>query len=310
MIFQIEKLSTAQILLFMKPSNRLLVLVMACWSTCAYSQIPNSGFEFWNALGNCEEVVEWNSTNIFDTAASFCPISRSTDHYPAAIGNYSIRLENNPAFLPSFTAIGVVSTTQLDGSDRPLFPISGHPNSLCGYYKFNSVNGDTMSMNVFLYYNSIELASGRFMSSGSVANWTPFNIPISSYAMADSARITIMAANIEGAGVQGNSVLYIDNLSFDTLIVDRINDLRADDSFQLFPNPALDWVSLSLKENRSGLIRVEITDLSGRSLHFWNFSSFDQAISFNCSDLENGLYLLRLTTTPSKEVVKKLLIAR
>ena len=38
----------------------------------------------------------------------------------------------------------MVETDTMTSTIHPTFPIVGHPNSLCGYYKYNSLNNDSM----------------------------------------------------------------------------------------------------------------------------------------------------------------------
>lgn len=292
---------------------KFATLILLTGWLCAFrasSQIPNNGFEDWVPVANCEDPMEWYSTNLLDTPSVFCPVSRSSDHFPAAIGSYSLRLENNPALLPSFRALGVALSTRLDGSDRPLFPVIGHPNSLCGYYKFDCVNRDTMSINVYLYDNGVELASGRMWVDSTVSSWTPFNIPIAPYVSADSARISILTCNVEGAGAQGNSVLHVDNLSFDTLIVSQVRDEPSEALWRLYPNPAVSWVDLELNSKFGNVSRVEVVDLSGRTPRVWNPVALTSAMRLELSELDGGIYHLRVMTTTGRELVRLLQIIR
>ena len=60
-------------------------------------------------------------------------------------------------------------------------------------------------------------------TTNTVSNWTSFCIPISAYTVADSATITVAAFYNDTTcsmpyGPYGNSILYVDNLSFDNLI--------------------------------------------------------------------------------------------
>lgn len=235
----------------MKVSKTLGVTIIIALVTIsvAYAQIPNAGFENWiTPTGQCGQIVGWHSTNIVDTSGSNCPVSMSTDHYPTAVGSTSVKLQNNIALLPNWDALGIMTTTNLDTTDRPLFPINGHPNSLCGYYKFTSVNNDTMSINLHLYYQGTEVALATFMSAVTTSGWTAFNAPISSYNNADSARMMIGACYFDKGhnGPYGNSVLYVDNLSFDTLIVAGIPAVDKSNQNYIFPNPANETLTFSL----------------------------------------------------------------
>ncbi|OGB60287.1 MAG: hypothetical protein A2Y94_05995 [Caldithrix sp. RBG_13_44_9] len=162
-------------------------------------------------------------------------------------------------------------STKLD--DKPLFSITGHPNSLCGYYKFLPENGDTMNINIFLSENGSEVSAGHLISNSSAADWTSFNIPFTSYLNADSARITMSAAAEpkNGVGVLGNSVLYVDNLSFDILITsipEQPTD-RIPGTFilhQNYPNPFNPSTAISFDIPQAVNVKVDIFDITGRRI--------------------------------------------
>ena len=248
--------------------NLCMMLVFIAFAIFSSAQIPNNGFENWTPLGNGFEPTEWFSANSFDPSGSYFPITQSTDHFPTNRGNYSIRLENQPSLLPAFKAFGIAATTRLDGSDRPLFAVIGHPTSLCGYFKFLSQNNDTMDIHFALYKNGIEVTSGRFITTNSFSDWTSFNIQVDNmaYAEADSGRIVISSFYSDNLIVHGNSALYVDNLSFD-IPISGINDPSASIVPNFFyPNPASDEIFLNIENLNDKSMTVNIYDLSGRKV--------------------------------------------
>lgn len=196
------------------------IIALVTFVFSAIAQIPNAGFETWTTVSNRMLPTGWHGANdMIDSTATYFPITRATDHFPATIGSYSIRMECNPIFTAPISW-GAAMTTRLDGNDRPLFPITGHPTSLYGYYKYLPQK-DTMDIHIVLYNHGAEIVSGHFSNFQTVSEWTQFKISIPTYTSADSARIT-MAAFSEGKNksmtVYGNSILFADNLSFDTPI--------------------------------------------------------------------------------------------
>lgn len=288
-----------------------LMLMIAVIHTVGQSQIPNNGFENWQTVGNCQEPTSWYTTNLFDTTATYFAVTKASDHYPASIGNFSIRLQNDPARIPAFNAYGIALSTRLDGSDRPLFPLSGHPTKLCGYYKFTSVNNDTMSINVYLLNNDVDVASGHLQSNLSSSGWTSFSIPISTYVTADSARISIMACNFEGAGVQGNSVLYVDNLSFDSLVSAGVTNEAFVDQISIYPNPACGILHIGC--NHQWVyedLTFRLLDITGRDVNCNRISETDRDILVDVSHLPQGIYLLHGYADRAGSATWKIVIAR
>ena len=225
----------------MKTKQLLTAILLFAFSANSFSQIPNSGFEVWTNFGNYyKNPNNWFTTNS-TSFGSFYPVTRDTSHYPTTVGNYSMRIESKPSLLPGGEALGAVSTGT-GFNLTPDFPITGHPNSLTGYYKYAPQNGDTMLILIALFNNTTLVAAGALETTIAAANWTSFNIPISSYSNANSAKIYIGAYNISGPPPQyvpyGNSVLYVDNLNFDTLIVAGIFENNKADEIALYPNPS------------------------------------------------------------------------
>lgn len=175
------------------------------------SQIPNAGFEIWPLEKNGYPV---NTAQL------------STDHYPENFGKYSARVQNNLS-LTTMEKYGFVNSAFYPGFNGATFPIFGHPTKLCGYYKYYPQNGDTLNIGVALYYNGTLVGGATFKNNETVSNWTAFSIDIPEYIQADSAQIGFAAFSSEYGkmpiGPYGNSVLYVDNISFNKLITSNKN---------------------------------------------------------------------------------------
>ncbi|MDD5570512.1 MAG: T9SS type A sorting domain-containing protein [Bacteroidales bacterium] len=269
------------------------------------AQIPNSGFENWINYGNYMRPQYWATTNIYSDG-SFYPITRSTDHYPPSIGNYSVRIENNISFLVDTFGFGAIQANIIDvlAPPHPAFPIIGKPSHLTGYFKFFPQNGDTMHIGSHLYFNGIDVASGGILVDSTVSTWTPFVINYSPYATADSAFINITAYNSR-VGAQnyphGNSVLYIDNLNFDSPI-GYIPKYNYDNIlFELYPNPANTEITMETSHTTKESI-LTICSIGGQELIRQKIKNSKTQIDI--SNLTNGLYFVKLITEKTVEVRK------
>ena len=298
------------------------------------TQIPNAGFEDWRTVGNCIEPTSWYSFySLFDSSGTYSPITRSTDHYPENSGSYSVRISNDTSLWNSGTppssvlGWGMLLSNKLD--DRPLFPVSGHPTSLRGYYKFLSENGDTMNINVHFYYNGTEVTGGRFQSDVTASSWTPFQVFVSdtSYTNVDSARITLSASNEPKDGSKGplgNSVLYIDNLSFDTLITSVPLVTHAVPTafllYQNYPNPFNPTTTISYQLPTQSHVMLKIFDVLGREMTTLVNEvkqPGEYTATWNAEKVPSGVYFYRLMAKaiPSGQAgnyveTKKLLLLR
>jgi hypothetical protein len=276
------------------------------------AQIPNSGFENWTTVGSYEEADGWINPNSQCTG-SFFPITKSTDAYPIGVGTYSIRLESNPSLMPNNCALGITWTGQYPNVK---FPITGHPTSLTGWYKYLPQGGDTMTINVVLYNNTIPVVPHAiFSTTATVSTWTSFTITFPTYSTADSASIYLSTyALVDTAGgVQnnigpsGNSVLYVDNLNFDNLITSVQEQTAKKTLFNLYPNPASDIVTLNIGNTNNTDLTLNIYNVIGTLVKSEMLKQNTRQI--NIGDLNNGVYMLSIKANDRTEN-KRLIIQR
>jgi len=291
----------------MKKMTIILVIMIGMTITLK-AQIPNNGFENWNSVGNCMKPSGWFSTNDFlDTNGTYFGITRSNDHYPAAIGSYSLRIQNNTS-LAAPSSFGLAWPGDADGSNYPSFAISGHPTSFCGYYKFLPENKDTMRIFICLYKNGTEVVQAKLEDTVTVSSWSSFIIPIPTYTDADSARIFLSSFNSNGAMlVQGNSVLYIDNLSFDNLITSASELTAQNELFSLYPNPASNFVTLKIESTNKAKLILNIYDAMGSLVRSEALKQNQEQISIE--DLSNGIYWVAIKSKDQIES-QRLIIQR
>ncbi len=285
-----------------KMKKRLLILsILGVTATQSQAQIPNNGFENWFTVGNYMEPQGYATTNSFATT-TFYPVTRSTDHYPLSVGNYSIRIENNISLLPNADALGLIlqnSANSVFNGPGPAFPISGHPTSFHGYYKYIPQNGDTMRIQIQFYSSGSNVSWGGFSTTTAAPNWTPFSISMQGYSTADSASILISPYNCNGAPPQyvpyGNSVLYVDNLSFDSLITSVNAYTSKEATFKLYPNPATDIISIDAFDSNENIFILKIYNFMGEIVRSELFLNGHPKMDI--SDLNNGMYTIELMST-------------
>lgn len=273
----------------------IILTVLIALTITANAQIPNSGFEYWTTVGSYENSTGWNNCNSF-SSGTFFPVTKSSDHYPLSVGNYSIRVENKIP-LSNCSSYGFAQTCDNNNPCTPAFPIIGHPTSLCGYYRCFPQNNDTIQIGLMLFNNGVWIAGAEFLCTQTVSNWTSFNIPISAYTTSDSATITVAAFYNDTTcgfphGPFGNSVLYVDNLNFDNLITSVSEQTSENDAFVLFPNPASDIVTLSLTNPNNADLTLSIYNVIGTLVKSETLKQNNRQI--NIGDLRNGIYLVEI----------------
>jgi hypothetical protein len=287
----------------------ILLLILA--TTHAFGQIPNSGFESWTNMGNYINPEGWWTTNDSIESGSFYPATRSTDHYPASVGNYSIRLENNIALLPGWGAFGLTWTGDFKGSNFPVFPLNGHPTSLYGYYKFAPQNNDTMEIHIRIYKNGVDISGGSYKTAAAATEWTAFSMTFNEYADADSARIFMSTCYDNDAPVpHGNSVLYIDNISFDSLIIAGIPEVDVKNTVSVYPNPASDLLTIHFSVHIAKQIDLSIMNACGQTIYSQKITANMSISPHDISQFPAGIYFVRVAIEKQNIYNQKIIIVR
>ncbi|MDO9154346.1 MAG: T9SS type A sorting domain-containing protein [Paludibacter sp.] len=279
----------------------IVLTVLVALAITTNGQIPNSGFENWTTVGSYENPTGWATWNSY-AAGPFYSCTKSSDHYPASVGNYSIRLENNTSLTQLTGGLGMAMTDTFAYPFQPAFPISGHPTSLCGYYKYMPQNSDTMWIRIILFNNGSIVMDEQITYNATASTWTPFTIPFDTYTNADSAAILISAFLPQGATPvpYGNSVLYVDNLNFDSFIASVSEQTSVNTAFSLYPNPASDIVTLNINNANNADLTLNIYNVIGTLVKSEILKQYNRQI--NIGDLCDGIYMVEIKT---KEWTKK-----
>lgn len=282
----------------MKKSTLILSALIIC-AFLSKAQIPNNGFETWTTVGSYENPTDWATMNA-SCAGPFYSCTKSTDHYPTFIGNYSVRVENNTSLTQSTGGWGMVVTDTMAYPFEPAFPLVGTPTNLCGYYKYNSLNSDSMFIRIVFFHNHSLLGYDTFIT-GISTNWTSFILPLTDYPTADSATLMFSAFWPNGpySGPKGNSVLYVDNLSFDTFINVPMQSVN-NPTFNVYPNPVSDELIIEMKSNLNTL-NFEILNSVGQVVYK---GSMTEKVKVPTENLTSGIYTIKLENGKSFEFTK------
>ena len=288
----------------MKKFSTILMLVFAT-NMVSSAQIPNSGFENWTTFGPYEDPNGWTTMNIA-CAGPFYSCTKSTDHYPLTVGNYSARVQNDTSLTQFTGGYGMIMTNAFDYPFKPAFPIIGHPNTLTGYYQYDSQNNDSLWIFVVLFENGIIVGNDDFTTGITTASWTSFSLPLA-YATADSATILLSAYHPSGPGSspKGNSILYVDNLNFDNLIT-SVDEEAINGKFNFYPNPAIDVIRLDIDNANNDDITCNIYNSLGELVISEQVQQNSQLV--NIGDLNNGMYVVELRSVNLNQ--RKQLIVR
>ncbi|MEM6345836.1 MAG: PCMD domain-containing protein [Bacteroidota bacterium] len=209
-------------------------------SLSAQTEVPNGGFENWDNVGNNdEEPQNWSANKTGGGLASLAPQTCFRESNNPYAGNYCIKVETDSYFgavvngAATTGRIEAPNTNPANGYLRTIrsdvdfnYPFSGRPDSLVGYFRYNSENGDQGKVEVFLHgdydvENPDQGGSAPFMigtatfltPSANVDTWTRFSVPFS-YTSPDTPLyfLAVVSASVVAGGGEVGSALWVDEL--------------------------------------------------------------------------------------------------
>jgi hypothetical protein len=282
--------------------------------------IPNNNFENWTNGANSPP-DGWQDRGSNHTG--FYPTTRTTDKY---LGTYAVRLENK--ITSTDTTKGDISTIRPNGEEGfgPAFPIAARYNNLKGFYKYAPLNGDSAQIIVFLTKTGYSGPWGNLLAWGqknmaAAATYTPFSVGylelLANFSyndntlIPDSGYIDIAAFKMIGASYdlppQGNSILYVDALNFDTYLTGIAEQMDMTTNFKLFPNAGKGIFDVNFETKENDFTTIKIYDMEGRevlNLFSGNLSTGNHQFHYNVQELNNGNYLYVVATGKGYRVEK------
>ncbi len=241
--------------------KKMLLLCSVCFLSVSLSMaqppaIPNNGFEQWT---DTITPTSWGTSNIDLGFFSFSPVTRTADTYA---GSYAIKLTTTNIALLGIIMPGIATTGSYDmitGISGGV-PMTVKPQSFSGYFKYNSVNADTMAIIVIMTkWNGTSrdtIGIGGVMTNQTVASYSPFEQTIDynpTNVMPDT--FNIMLVSSAGYTPQENSTLYVDELAF----VGTISGEKMPVSMflqKVYPNPSDGVFHLTFADNALYTVKV------------------------------------------------------
>ncbi len=286
------------------------LLVIVITFSFLRAQVPNSGFEDWTA----GEPNFW-TTNNSD------PDITITQSNSARSGSFALKGECIPFVPPFLPVLGPVALCA--GADDQGFPIEFRYNSLKGFYKFNSQNGDQIFVALEVTNGTQTIGVGS-IALNSASSYTQFAVPIV-YVDPTTPNKCILSIQIlnpvSGVSISVGSEMYIDDLELSMDVVSDVNNEFKPVTFSLeqnYPNPFNPSTKI-----RYSIPNVTLSDVEGSSVQLKVFDVLGNEVAtlvneekpagnyevdFNASQLSSGIYLYKLTTGNFIQTRKMILI--
>jgi len=280
-------------------------------STIITAQIPNSGFETWenyydDGYGctppyNTYEKPDFWVGSLPDDCQTFSfSLEKNNESYPSETGQFSLKIQ--PDIDNGVRGVALsndAADPMTNWIPQPSFAINYRPESLYLYYKCFPYGGDTIVARIYFYKNGEIIGDPFWGTTQTVSDWTPLEIPMTynNSDIPDSATIYF----VTGAYIQhSESILYIDNLSFDGFISSAPDIISLNPDFKLYPNPASDYVNLSVTDYTDEDLKINIYNVIGALVR--SESLFQDQKRIDVSELCNGIYVFEIR---SKDWSKK-----
>ncbi len=268
------------------PASTLIIDDLQLPGAAPADTLPNSDFENWEF--NSFSYPEGWFISAFDGPILNMNVAQVSDR---VTGLSAVRLQNNVALQKAgFMFVG----NSMELQDIPAFPVAGRHQSIHFYLKFLPVNNDTFQLRLMLFKQGQAIGSATVSIDTAVPNYTGISADInySTADIPDSAQLAITTA-IEFIP-HGNSVAYIDNISFDSFHspTDVPEIPLADGGFRIYPNPAHDHLMVEWNTSDANKASITFTDINGRLLKTVSCDGLAQRTSVDIADLPGGFYLV------------------
>ena len=276
-------------------TKKLLFILAITFAFSAKAQnIPNAGFESWTPGFGYDDPNSWGTLNALSILGMPISVTKSTERHG---GSFSAKVETMSTIdssgqetpSPGFMFIGSVNIFQETGVFGTSF--TARPDSLVGWVKCTTVNGDNSGIVLTLTkwdatsLTQEEIGFGGYITTSSSSTFYRFSVPIeySSENTPDSLSVIVISSLEDG---EIGSAIWVDDLSliYNTSSIGELNGT----SFEVFPNPVNDELSISSKT----VDKMEVYSSTGILI---DHIVIDLGLiyTYDTKKLANGLYLVK-----------------
>ena len=277
-------------------TKKLLFILALTFAVSVKAQnIPNAGFESWTPGFGYEDPNSWGTLNAASILGMPISVTKSTERHGGA---FSAKVETMSTIdstgqetpSPGFMFIGSVNILQQTGVFGTSF--TARPDSLVGWVKCNSVNGDTSGIALQLTkWDAIaltqeQLGFGSFITTSTSTSFYRFSVPIEYVSENTPDSLSVIVISSLGAGQIG-SAIWVDDLSLIYNTSSSVGELNGT-SFDVFPNPVNDELSISSKT----VDKMEVYSATGSLI---DHIAIDAGLiyTYDTKKLANGIYLVK-----------------
>ncbi len=299
----------------MKKSLYLLIISIFFVSTvfAQHPQLENSSFEEWEQLNigtGIFEPVEWSTIKSSDNSQvnTSAPVTviKSTD---AHSGDYSVKLITKSVF--EIPVPGTVTNGRFHATFNPdegyVFTdpdndmwntvVNAKPDSLTGWYKVKSVNGDKAKVKIVMHTDFVKVSETQdttgfigsgtlFLSGNDTTNWKKFSLPINYYTNDIPKYVLVIISSSYGVNAVVGSELWIDDLK----LVYNNSGIAEENAKNMTLFAKNNSLNVFISGKNKDKFKLEIYDISGKK-QLTGFGYLNEKNSFDYN-LPKGIYIV------------------
>jgi hypothetical protein len=265
------------------------------------AQILNAGFETW--AGGAPS--SWLTNN---APGFYTPITQSSDAHSG-----SSALKGATAEFSS-----VILAPNLFAGDAGLgFGTNARYSSITGYFKYTSVGGDSLFVDVIMNKGLTAIGGGVYTAGGTVSTYTKFTVPVA-YATSDVPdNVSITFAIVPASGsltLHLGTTFLIDDIAFGgttSVSGDGAPVPTALKLAQNYPNPFNPSTRIAFSIPQSDRVTLKVFDVLGNEVSTLVDREMAAGIHSETWDAKNnpsGVYFYRLTAGSFSETKRLVLM--
>ncbi len=266
----------------MKKTILLFTVISVLISANIYNQnVPNGGFENWTTVDLFDDPNDWNTGNTMllmeGESLDMLTASKTEDSYSGDFALELISLVTDPPNEDTLFGYAICAGNIGGEGDTLIFkggfPVSGNPDSLCGYFKYSIVPDDTAYILCAFKKDGIILLEEYFQITGEQSSFAINCFDVH----ADTLPVTIDSVVIAFACSDFNNPKPGSTLIIDSLWLAGISDTIPNHDFE-------NWTFLSYEDPD------EWTTTNSYYMIFVN----DEVCATKSTDSYSGTYALKL----------------
>ena len=285
-------------------------------STIALAQIPNSSFENilsgghtsnWNPQQLAIIVfIDSNGVAHHDSLSSTSTYFISND---AHTGTKAIQLNNIFDYTASSTFVGqmtVADDTDAYSSFANSITLTQQPDEFSFYYKFNQVGNDTAFAHVDIFDSlGMLIGDATILIPNAASTYTKASANINYRVSVSIANLAMIEVATAAPNTQAHfrTTFLVDDFSLNRTT--GVNEISADNSVQLFPNPSSSKIYI---QSNSSINKIEISNSVGQLVR--NISLNNHQTTIDVSNFDNGIYFLKIFNADKSIAIQKISVCK